>query len=253
VPIVIPPATNYASPLISLPTLWNSPPTEGDRIVPCEIDWGIMGGPNQCVNVNLYGGAAQTVSQICAITIDNSNCSVSVIFIFPDTAQTYEVKALTPVATFPVFTNQTQFYVYAPGALSTDITRFGILNSLPYPVALAESPQIIPPPLLQSVTAFGINLAADPVTAQVVALGINGTLTGLSVSFAFVTPLPATPILWTLADGTHTLYGGAINSDLVVTESGLEIPFVNGIKFTASAPAAASGSTAIVNVFYTVP
>jgi hypothetical protein len=244
----IPPAINYASPLVSLPTIWDKPPTEGDRIVPCEIDWGIMGGPNNCVNINLFGGAAQTISQICAISVDNSACSADVQFIFSDTNQTYTVKAGTPVATFPVFSNSTQLFVYAPAAQALDVTRFGLLNSMPFPVAL---PEINPP--VETTSATGINLV-PVVSSQIIPVAISGVLTGFSISFAFA---GAAPILnWSLTDATHTLYAGAVNSaavgTVVVTENNLQLLFTGGIKFNSSGGAPAT-SEAVLNLYYTVP
>lgn len=251
--LVIPPAVNYQTPLVSLPVAWDRPPVEGSRIVPVEIDWGTMGGANNCVSINLFGGAAQTISQIVSVSIDNSACSVPVTFIFPDTAQTYEVKALTPVATFPVFTNQTQFFVSAPGALAADVTRFGLLNSLPPPVSLAESP-FVPAPQVAAINSINIGAAGSN---PIVAAGISGTLTGL---FVALTLAPAALLATiTVQDGTGKLIatatiqgGGGAGPTYVIlfNMQGIDVPFTNGLNLQHGASA---GSLANVNVFYTVP
>jgi hypothetical protein len=212
-----------------------------------------MGGAANCVSLNLYGGAAQTISQICALSVDNSASAADVVFIFPDTAQTYVVKAQTPVATFAVFTNQTQFFVSAPNAQAADVTRFGVLNSLPYPVALSEAV-----PAQETASATAINLAATGST-QIVPAGIYGTIQTISVSYDLGAGSPQVP--FTLTDGTGKLLaqasGGSAGSGatwiVVLNLSGLAIRFQNGVKFNVSAAVGTAGSTASVNLYYTTP
>ncbi len=256
--ISLPPAVNYLTPLVSMPTVWDRSPVEGSRIVPIEIDWGsYLAAPlnSSCVAINLYGGAAQTISQIVALSVDNSQCSVPVTFVFPDTAQTYQVKDLTPVATFPVFSNQTQFFVNAPGALISDVTRFGVLNSMPFPVSLNESPR----PGLPEVAVFNaINVVAG--TTAIIPAGISGTITGIVVAFQFAAT--AVNVGWVLEDGTSKVVAGgqaaaasAAGDNVFITsfsQSGLEIPFTHGLNFVMSVTGAGPG-LATVNVYYTVP
>jgi hypothetical protein len=248
-PLTIPPAVNYQTPLVSLPVVWSQSPVEGDRIVPVEITWATMGGAFNCVSINIYGGAAQTISQIVALSVDNSDCASDITFLFPDTQQSYGVKAQTPVATFPVFSNQTQFFVSAPAAGPSDVTRFGVLNSMPPPVAL---PETVPP----TQTASAANLRADITTAQqIIAAGVNGTLTGYTISFAFASA-PAGTVAYEFKDGTGAVLfaAGATASGLAVNVQGVALRFVNGVTFNVIGPTlGAAGSLAIVNAYYTVP
>ena len=251
--LTIPPAVNYAGPIASLPVVWDREPNEGSRIVPCEIDWGAMGGASNCVSVNLYGMAAQTLSQICALSVDNSSSAADVTFVFPDTSQTYTVRAGTPIATFPVFTNQTQFFVSAPNAQAADVVRFGVLNSVPPPVALSEAA-----PIQQSAGNIAINLAATGST-QIVPATVNGTLTAVSVTYDLGAGSPQVP--FQLLDGTGKLLaqasGGSAGSGAtyitVLSLSDIAMRFQQGIRFVLTGGVATAGSTAAVNLYYTVP
>lgn len=255
-PLVVPPAKNYQNPMNSLPAIFGSEPPEGARLVPIEIDWASMGGPNMCVSINLFGQAAMTLSQIAALSVDNSNCGADVQFIFPDTQQTYTVPAYTSVTTFPVFTNATNLFVYAPTANIEDSTRFAILNTMPPPVAL-------PLPQEQQTAVFNDIPVASGTTA-ILPAGTNGTIEAITVAFQFVST--ACNVQWTLVDGeTPTpklLAGGQAaaspvpNTNVYVISynaSGLRLRFENGVNFIMTITGSGTAAVATVNIVYRSP
>jgi hypothetical protein len=256
-PLVLPPARNYQQPMNSVPALFGSDPPEGPRLVPIDINWQTMGGPNQCVSVNLYGGAPATISQIVALSVDNSGCAADVQFLFPDTGQTYTVPAYQPNATFPVFTNSTQIYVLAIGSVgAADDTRFAILNTMPPPVALPlSSPQL---------SAIFNNIPVASGTTAILPPAVNGRIEAMTVSFQFVAT--ACNVQWILEDSeTPTpkiLAGGQaaaspIANDnlfyLAYSQSNLNIRFFGGVNFAMTITGSGTGATATVNVYYRSP
>ena len=251
----IPPARNYVQTLVALPCILEKDPSEGKMIVPVEIDWGAMGGPNNCVSFNLFGLAAQTISQIAAITIDNSACGADVQFIFPDTGQTYTVPAYSPADTFPVFTNQTNFFVSSPNALSSDTTRFGILNFCPYPSE-------IPITQLQNVAAVtGTALSSSTSSVTVVAAGTTGTIEGLNIFIATPGASIQYNIALALKDGTGKVLFNAntaaaaaatVNAPLAAI-TGMNLRFSNGIYLTQTGTSGSTGGTISVNLLYRTP
>jgi hypothetical protein len=208
-----------------------------------------MGGPNNCLSINLYGGAAQTLSQVVAISIDNSNCAVDVTFIFPDTTQTYVVPAFEPMLTFPVFTNATNLFVYAPNATDGDFSRFALLNTLPPPLA---SPLSIEQ---QSDVFSDIPVATG--NTQIIAAGTNGVAQAIDVSFQFVAT--ACNVMWTLTDGNGKVLAGGqaaaspISNDNVNIKSfnmsGLNLRYSNGLKFEQTVSGSGASAISTVNVF----
>lgn len=245
----IPPAVNYQNPMNSVPALFAKTPPEGARLVPVEIDWVAMGGPNDCVAINLFGQAAATISQIVALSIDNSNCAVDVTFAFPDTSQTYVIPAFEPSITLPVFTNATNLFVYAPGASDSDFTRFAILNTMPPPLAAPLSVE-------QQIEVFDDVPVASGNT-QIIANTLDGVIQAIDVSFQFVAT--ACNVKWQLADGNgKVLAGGQAgatpipNTNAYVKSfnmSGLNIRFSNGVVFTQTVSGSGTSALATVNVF----
>lgn len=204
-PLSIPPAYNYQSPLVAVPTIFGRQPKEGAKLISCEIDWGTMGGPNNCVNINLQNNATLEFSQIVALSVDNSLCAADIQFLFPDTTETTGIPSYLPKCIIPVFTNQTQFFVSAPNAQPEDITRFTILNLLPPPVA-------IPFTVEQQAVAFGELPGDGATTFPLVDASISGTLEGISVQ-RNSTPDDANSQFFTIEDGTGAvLFTGQFNS-----------------------------------------
>jgi len=135
----VPPAVNYPSPLIAIPSRWAQKPVEGPKAISCEIDWATMGGSQDTVNFNLQNNATLAFSQIVALKVDNSNCGGDVQFIFPDTGDTVTIPALAAEVITPVFTNGQQFFVQGLGTDAADVTRFQVLNAMPPPLAIPRS------------------------------------------------------------------------------------------------------------------
>ena len=220
-----------------------------------EIDWGPgnMGGPNNCVSVNFYGQAAQTISQICALTVDNSDCGSDVQFIFPDTAQTYTIPAYSPSTTILVYTNQTQFFVSASAAQPQDITRFGVLNFAPPPVAVPISEE-------QDYAVFN-NISATVVgSTQLIPAGVSGTLEVLSVTLQANSGASG-GVLFTIQDGGGNVLAGSqgysqsganLNA-VLLSLTNLRVRFQNGLKLVISSSGIASGSTLMANAYYRSP
>ena len=255
-PLQVPPAINYASPLVSIPATWTKDAPEGPRMIPCEIDWGSanMGGPNNCVNINIQNNATANFSQIVALSVDNSASGADVQFSFPDTSQTYVIPAYTPAVVLEVFTGSTQFFVSAPNAIASDITRFAIHNALPPPIAVPVTQE------QQSVVANNIN-AGVTATTQLVPLGTNGTIQDINVFAQLNQNATAGVVLFSFVDGTGKLIaGGQVGSDnaerkntLALALSDIAVRFVNGLTFVVTATTIPAGSALAVNLYYRTP
>lgn len=223
----VPPAVNYQSPLIAVPTRWDQSPPEGSKIIPCEVDWGAMGGSFNCVSFNLQNNATLNFSQIVALSIDNSACGSDIKFIFPDTSETLAIPAYAPKTIVPVFTNQTQFWLSCPFAQSEDITRFSILNSMTPPIAV--------PTTQEQTVAVISDIAAATTNVQLVPTTVNGTLENASISFSDGGTLGSCS--WKLQDGNaNALAGGTVGTvsgaaitALVYAVTELRVRFQGGI------------------------
>jgi hypothetical protein len=250
--LTIPPAVNYPSPLAALPTRWPTTPVEGPKVIPCEIDWGVMGGPGHCVAINFQNNATLNVSQIVAIYVDNSQCGADVRFIFPDTSSTLTVPAYES-GTFPVFTNGTYFYVLSPLVIPSDVTNFVIHNYMPPPVSNPKSE------FQQSVSVAGISLTGVTNTV-ILPAGTNGTLEGLFSTASVVAATVAYNMQATLVDGSGaTLLAASLGGAIGVTGNyslfnvtSANLRFQNGLRVVTSGTFA-SGGQAIVNVLYRTP
>ncbi len=256
-PLMIPPAPNYPSPLVAVPSVWqNETPREGSRMVSCEVDWGSMGGASQCVNFNLQNNATLEFSQIAGLKVDNSQCGADVQFIFPDTGDTITIPAFSPADIFPVFSNQTQFFlkVLNTNAQSEDVTRFIILNTLPPPVSVPVSTAQDAASPLDLVMAAG--------TTALVLAGVNGTLQGLNVSVSVNDPTNVFQMNIQVEDGNGAIIasfpiggqaGASINA-MMISLTPINIRFNNGINIVQSGTAP-SGSTGVlgVNAVYRIP
>lgn len=249
----IPPSVNYASPLVAIPNVLTSPPREGNMQVPCEIDWGSMGGASNCVLVNLQNNATLEISQICALKVDNSACSGDVAFIFPDTQDTILVPAYTPATVFPVFSHQTQFYVSSPNASPIGVTRFQILNFYPFPADIpATAAQL-------TTSSLGVLLTATG-TTQVIASTISGTLEGLVVNALMNTGGVNNVANYNIQDGTGSVKIAGQIPGVATTQTinllnltNLNIHFVNGLNFVVSASNLTASCTASILALYRTP
>lgn len=252
----IPPAVNYQSPLVAVPSVSGNPPNEGQKLIACEIDWATMGGANNCVSINLQNNATLSFRQITALSVDNSTCGSDVRFIFPDTTETVTIPAYSPKVIVPVFTNQTQFFVQAIGEQPEDVTKFSILNFVPPPIA-------VPVSLEQNIAS----VANIPVTSsgnqQIIASSISGTIEAMTINYYGSTASGAASVAWALRDGSSTpvimtqginAFQSGANQGTVVQLSNLQLRFQNGINFVfvvTGTPAA--GSVFMVNLYYRTP
>lgn len=249
--IIVPPSVNYQSPLNAVPTFWWQQPREGPKMIVCEIDWGAMGGPNNCVNINLQNNATLEFSQIVCVSVDNSLCGADLEFVFPDTAETLSIPAYAPKCIVPVFTNMTQFYVWCPGARDTDTTRFSIHNLMPPPVSV--------PFTIEQQIISNSNIIGDGATdAIMIPAGVFGTLESIQV-------LRTGPITiagaqqFSINDGNNTLnFGGTFAAKvdnycntIMLDLQGMHIRFDNGLTFNQSGDS--MGGAWTVNGLYRLP
>lgn len=137
-PIVIPPFVQYQAPLVPLRGLWNHAPPEGDKFVSAEINWGTTTNNLSAVQFSISGNSPVAISQIAAISVDNSRNGGDIAFLFPDSGSELTVPAYTQ-GIYPVFTNALMFYVVSPGAIVGDTTIFAVHNSVPPPLAMQSS------------------------------------------------------------------------------------------------------------------
>jgi hypothetical protein len=251
VPTVVPPFVPYQAPLIALRGLWNNPPPEGDKFVPCEIDWSTQGGAANAVQLALSSFSPVQFSQIVALYVDNGANGADVSFLFPDTGKQLTVPAYCQ-GLFPVITNSLTFYVISTGAGSGDITIFQILNSMPPPVAVLPSQE------QQSAAATGLSLGVDN-GVVIVAAPTVGTLNAFSINMVSDYANPATFTIQ-LKDGLgHILFQEAVtmqaNSQQTVALSGLRLRFYDGLLADVLYASGVPSGEAIANInaFYSVP
>lgn len=251
-PLNVPPAKNYASPLIAVPTRYAETPPEGAQMIPCEVDWGTMGGPNNCVFFNLQNNAVMNFSQMVALSVDNSACGADIVFIFPDTTETLAIPAYSPKVICEIFTNQTQFYLSAPNAASEDITRFSIQNTLPPPIAVPTSQE-------QTTAAAGAEYSETGIT-EIVAPGISGTIESLSV-YGYSAGTSNATLVFDIEDGSTppvkvfqgtTVSSANIFTFPIVELSDLRVRFQNGLKINVTS-LTGNGVGLVANVYYRTP
>lgn len=248
--ITVPPAVNYLSPLVAVPSIVLRPPKEGDKLINCEIDWGTQGGSDNCVSINLQNNATLEFSQIVALSVDNSACAADIQFVFPDTGNTLTVPAYAPSLIIEVFTNQTQFFVISPSAQPEDVTRFAILNHLPPPVAV--------PFTVEQQTLSSNNITADGSgTNQLLPDTISGTLENLQVFRCGPIATGGTQF-FVIKDGTGAVltsgqFSTAVDNINVILLNldNMHIRFNDGLVFTQSG--ADLGGAYIVNGLYRAP
>lgn len=249
----VPAAVNYPSPLTAVPSLMQDEPVEGRKQVPVEILWGSMGGPNKAVAFNLQDNATLNISQISTLKVDNSASGADVQFIFPDTSDTITIPAGTPLAVVPVFSNSIQFYVVAPAALASDVTRFQVMN-------YKHDPADVPAVAARQTASVPSAGLVPPGSIQIIPAGVSGTLETLQIDLSRNSPTTsANQIVITITDGAGNnliananygiATGQAVNRLLLVNLDDLNWRFTNGLKVTFAA--AGGADTFIANAFAT--
>lgn len=246
-PQTIPPFTQYQGLLVPLRGLWNAAPSEGDRFINAELDWGSIS--TTAVQFNVGGNSPVALSQIVSLSVDNSRCGSDIDFLFPDSGFTLTVPAHNQLIA-PVFTNALMFYVIAAAAGASDITVFQILNSMPPPVPIAPSEA------QNRVGQSGISLhQTSNIYIPILAAPASGLLTGFSLSWGESTDSSPSANL-ALVEGTNTsviLWSGTINTTQgQITVSGLNIRFFGGISLGILGSVYSTG-TIFVNLYYSTP
>jgi hypothetical protein len=245
-PLTIPAFDQYQQPMFPLRGLWHKAPPEGDLFVNAEIDW-IVTTKSTAVQFSLSGNSPVAISQIVALSVDNSRSGADVDFVFPDSGFILTVPAHNQLVS-PVFTNAMMFYASAPGAIAGDITIFQILNSMPPPV------QIAPSSAQNHASVSPIPLQTNGFT-QIVPLGVSGTLNSLNIN---ATSAGIGVASLSLADGAgHTLWQGildfpATGGNVVFPVTGLSARFFNGITLQITSTTFVSGWVT-VNLYYSQP
>lgn len=250
-PITIPAFAQYQAPLVPLRGLWHAPPREGDRFVNIEIAWGTFGANTRAVQFALSGNSPVALSQIVAMSVDNSRCGSDVDFLFPDSGFVLTVPA-TNQGVYPVFSNALMFYAISASAAAGDITVAQVLNSMPPPVTIQ------PPELQSHASAPNIDLHTNGTTV-IVPAPTAGTIQSfnLAISGAAATAGACT---FQLIDGAaNVLYAQVITIPsgiyaLSVPVTGVRLRFVNGLNAViSSSTVPVSSANVVVNVFYSVP
>lgn len=244
-PLLIPPAVNYPSPLVAVPSLMQDEPKEGRKQVSCEINWGAPAAilAAKAVAINLQNNATLNFSQVSSLKVDNSKCGADVTFLFPDTFETITIPAGAPLAVVPVFSNSTQFYVSAPNSLAGDITRFQVLNYRTYPADVPDAQN-------QQATKVATLDLGTPGPITIIGAAISGTLNSVVMGFSYQPNAGSTGVpfqyQFNLADnraGTSTfvipssvsgLDNAPINGVQLLNLTGLTRRFTNGLDFNFS-------------------
>lgn len=184
---LVPPAVNYPTPLIAIPSNSQDQPREGRQQVAIDCLWGTMGGTTKTIAINLQNNAVLNFTQISSLKIDNSNSGADVDFIFTDTGEIITIPANTPLCVVPVFSNALQFYVSCPNATPEDETRFIVLN-------YALDPADVNTSLAGSFSGSGtaVWIAPGPVITNIIpstiaGVAVNGTLQNLIIAVSYLT------------------------------------------------------------------
>ncbi len=244
------------------PVSWRATPVEGDRSVAANIAWGTDdinpgGAPTGIVNFNLTGIATQEFSQIAALYVDNLTSGADVDFVFQDTQFRLTVPAGSQ-GLYPVISTTRTFVALSPDALPGDQTFMQILNSLPPPVAIEKSV------FMSSANITARNVIVPSVT-QLVAAGIDGTMTALQISISAAHGGAAGGTVDIIVrDGTAKILGAVsvgfldgttfIPSQLLLDIDDVNVRFKNGatLNVTIAGTAPAAGNID-VSFFYRTP
>lgn len=255
--LVVPSSVAYQGMTIPIHGLWNQSPPEGDYLVNFSINWLVQTNNQTAVRCDLAGNSPVALSQIVALSVDNTGSGSDVEFLFPDTGSRLVVSAYDQ-GVFPVFTNALSFYVIAPVATNVDLTIFNVHNSIP-PVIAAPTVQT------QAHGAVGALSVLPGSTNPIIGGNLSGTLTGFQITLNLSgnTSGNATQIDTQIQDGTGTVLAhqflmaagsttAAQLSAQTFSQSGLNLRFYNGL-FLYCTSMTGSLALASVNLFYSVP
>jgi hypothetical protein len=216
-----------------------------------ELVWGTTGGTGNSVQFALSGNSPVALSQIAALSVDNSRCSADVQFLFPDAGFTLDTAARS-LGVYPVFTNALTFYAVSPKAALGDVTVFQVLNSLPYPMTAQ-----LPADQAASISgALAINTnATTPLITG------NGTLTAASLVASLINATASTESAALLIqDGTgKNLWSTWLvcpantSQNVSIPISGARLKFINGLSLVVSSSTFSAGSMLSLSLYYTVP
>jgi hypothetical protein len=248
-PLIIPPFTQFQAPLFPLRGLWNATPPEGDKYIAAEVDWGSY-PPGQAVQFALSGNSPVALSQIVALSVDNSRCGTDVRFVFTDSGFTLVVPAHAG-GVFPVFTNGLMFYAIALTAGASDVTSLNVHNSMPPPLALQLSSQ-------QNYVSAAVPAPVNG-TYPIIAAPISGTLNDADIIIDYLIGASAQRMTLTLQDGRPVALWSTTFSAPAAAEgiqhielSGLNSRFINGLSLVISASTLTQNGVT-VNAYYTTP
>lgn len=251
-PLTIPPFAAYQAPLIPIAARWRTPPVEGDKFVPCEIDWGVTVAAGLAVQFALNAGPVE-FTQIVAVSVDNGRNGSNVSFIFPDTGKQLTIPAYAQ-GVYPIFSNAMTFYVESTSAVSGDVTVFEILNSMPPPVS------VLPSQAQNNATSTGIAIGTNGTSQIVPTSVIAGTLNAITIDVSAQAGATAQTAVVTLQDGLgHVLWSTGINVaangalDQAYSLSGLSVRFFNGLAIVIGSSTISGGGFVSANVYYSVP
>lgn len=237
--ILIQGAIPYAGNYQSFRAPFMSAPPEGNYTVPVSVTWATdTVSPYFTIAFNLSDQRNLQISQISALYVDNLSNAGDVIFYFPDTQFRLDVPAYT-VGVFPVVTNGLRFSASCASAAGTDMTFVQILNFNPPPVAIEKN-------VFQSQQGGGgiVALPSNNTPTNTTIITGPGVLHGFQIQLAGALSTATTNLIIELTDGAagRLLYATNITVPLttaadvqVVTLSGINVQFVNGITLYLAA------------------
>lgn len=253
--LIIPPSVNYGSPLVYQVSRAESQPREGKKQFNLNVEWGnALYSTALCVNFNFQQNATLDFSQIVCLVVDNSDCGADVRFYFPDTQMTVTIPARTPYAIVEVMTGAKSFLLQtglnSQVVLTTDATRFQVLNYLPPPVVVPTSDAQQP----AAIAAIAGNTVAN---TTILASTIDGRLESASI-VGFFTNNTANTATWQLKDGTGLLIatgrnasiGGDYTNITAFENYNMKVPFRQGLIFSITQSDLPVGSEYAVNLYY---
>lgn len=255
-PVIVPPFVQYQAPLTPLRGLWHQRPKEGDRFINAEINWLVTTKAGNAVQFELSGNSPVAFSQIVALCVDNSHCSVATTFLFPDSGFELVVPPYNQ-GLYPVITNALMFYAFATGAVVGDRTILQVLNSMPPP--LSVQPFLAPAPAAQQSAISSLINFVNGAT-QIIAPAISGTLTGFAINVSATATASqgggnlflqdgSVKTLWT----TQVAVAASQSINVPYNVSGLNLKFVNGVTFNILNATNIASGFVYVNLYYTVP
>ena len=252
----VPAAANYASPLVLQVSNVTKEPTEGRRQVNCNVEWGNSAYSTlKAVNFNFQQNSTLALTQIVCLVVDNSDCGADVRFYFPDTQMTVTVPSYTPYAIVEVATSARSFIlqtgINGQTVVSTDMTRFQVLNYLPPPVVIPTSQE--------QATAVVGNINMGTATTTLIASTVNGTLEAVNINLAFNSANSGDGT-WSLEDGAgNKIMSGAVSTSsgdklnlTLASIAGIRVRFSQGIVLKCT-QTAVLGAVINTNLYYRKP